>query len=82
MAICCYPLVATGYVGHRRAGAGGNIIIINNNNNHTLATAIPLDFERNTTKQQNIRRKQTQKAGKWGRPRQKRDQEKNEETLA
>lgn len=77
MAICGYPLVATGYVGHRRAGVGGNII----NNNHMPATAIPLDFEENTTKQQNIRRKQTQKAGKWGRPRQKRDQEKNEETL-
>lgn len=57
---------AIGYVGHRRAGV--NII---NNNNHKLTTVIRLDFE-NTTKQQNIRRKQTQKAvtkGKWGRPR-------------
>lgn len=63
---------------------GGNIIVIINNNNHMLTTAVQLDFEENTTKQQNIGRKQTQKAGmkgKWGRPRQKRDQEKNEETL-
>lgn len=71
-------------------GTGGQewveilLLLLINNNNHTLTTAVQLDFEENTTTQQNMRRKQTRKAGmkgKWGRPRQKRDQEKNEETL-
>lgn len=59
-------------------------MVINNHHHHTLTAAAQLDFEESTTKQQNIRRKQTQKAGtkgKWGRPRHKKDQKKNEETL-
>lgn len=58
---------------------GGNIFI---NNNHMLTSAVQLDFE-DTRKEQNTRRKQTQKArmkGMWGRPRQKRDHKHDEGT--